>query len=335
MPFLTSREVRVWADENGYSDMLFSELDYRLVQALDALYQDDFLAERLYMKGGTAINKLYLGETSRLSVDLDFNHIGPKESVLKERPDVRKRIIALVGKQDKSYIIHSKRRYEQTTIKARYKAVTGPTRNFKIEISHVERFPILNPVQKQLRTPTGHVGVTTYKIEELTATKLRALLERLKGRDVYDLFYISQLKPEPNVTRKMFLYYFYRSRKVFNPRIHYRNLTKRYNNESYVDDVSFLIKPTIAFSLQKAARNVISQYAFLSNLDKRDEDFLSLARLLLDKKVAKERLAKLKRIKKPLEHLFAGIDISKQALEVTADEIRLFRSRKRSLFRGR
>jgi predicted nucleotidyltransferase component of viral defense system len=31
------------------------------------------------MKGGTAINKLYLGETSRLSVDLDFNHLGPKD----------------------------------------------------------------------------------------------------------------------------------------------------------------------------------------------------------------------------------------------------------------
>jgi predicted nucleotidyltransferase component of viral defense system len=29
-------------------------------------------AQRLYMKGGTTVNKLYLKETSLLSVDLDF-----------------------------------------------------------------------------------------------------------------------------------------------------------------------------------------------------------------------------------------------------------------------
>jgi predicted nucleotidyltransferase component of viral defense system len=84
---LTGHDVRVWADEQGVPDLLFAELDYRLVKTLEALYGDDFLSKRLCMKGGTAINKLYLAETSRLSVDLDFNQIGPKEEVLRERPN--------------------------------------------------------------------------------------------------------------------------------------------------------------------------------------------------------------------------------------------------------
>ncbi len=171
---LTSHDLRVWADEQGLSDLLFAELDYRLVAILQGIYQNDFLSERLFMKGGTAINKLYLGATSRLSVDLDFNHIGPKEKVLQEKQAIRKQLCSLLEKHDTACIIHSKHRYEQTTIKARYRTLAGTNQNIKIEISHVERFPILPPLQKQIKTPDGVANVTTYTLEELTSTKLKS-----------------------------------------------------------------------------------------------------------------------------------------------------------------
>ena len=48
----------------------------------------------------------------------------------------------------------------------------------------------------------------------------------------------------------MFLYYFYRSRKVFNPVVHYKNLVKRYESGNYAaDDVSAFVKPTVTFDL--------------------------------------------------------------------------------------
>ena len=193
-----------------------------VLEELQALYSDDFLSKRLCMKGGTAINKLYLAETSRLSVDLDFNHLGSKEEVLQEKRAVRELIVEVLKKQDNSYDVHYERPYGLTRIKARYKTVGGPDQNFKIEISHVERFPILPPVKKKIKTPDGLANVLSYTLEELTSTKLRALLERFKGRDIYDLYFISQLKPDSTVVRKMFLYYFYRSRKVFNPKVHYK-----------------------------------------------------------------------------------------------------------------
>jgi predicted nucleotidyltransferase component of viral defense system len=327
---LTERDLRVWADEQGISDLLFAELDYRLVKTLEALYGDDFLSKRLCMKGGTAINKLYLGETSRLSVDLDFNQIGPKEEVLRERPNIRKRIIELLRKQDGSYEIHSEHRYEQTRIKSRYKTVAGPIWNFKIEISHVERFPIISPVTKKIKTPDGLADVVTYTLEELTATKLRALLERFKGRDIYDLYFISQLNPDSTVTRKMFLYYFYRSRKVFNPKVHYKNLTERYESGNYTDDVSDFIKPTVKFDLTKGAKSVISKYSFLNELDSQDKDFLMLAGILLGKKVPKESFARLQKVDTPLKLLFGDISISQEALEIATDEIRLFSKNKQN-----
>lgn len=325
---LTEREVRSWADEQGFADLSLSELDYRLMQTLDMLYQDNFLSERLYLKGGTVINKLYLGETSRLSVDLDFNHIGQKEQVLKEKPMIRERIMELLKKQDSSYSLHWKRKYAQTTIKARYKTLVGPTQRFKIEISHIERFPILKPVEKPLETPSGQVNIATYQLEELTATKLRALFERLKGRDVYDLFFISKLKPEQIVTRKMFLYYFYRSRKVFNPQIHYRSLAERYNSGKYVDDVTGFIKPTVQFSLKNATVHIISYYSFLKEFDERDEDFLALARLLLGRQVARKKLVKIKQIERPLEYLFNNLSITDEAREISTDQIKLFQKKR-------
>jgi predicted nucleotidyltransferase component of viral defense system len=327
---LTERDLRVWADEQDISDLLFAELDYRLVKTLETFYSNDFLSKRLCMKGGTAINKLYLAEISRLSVDLDFNHLGSKEEVLKERRDVRELIVELLKKQDNSYDVHYEHPYGLTRIKARYKTVGGPVQNFKIEISHVERFPIISPVKKQIKTPDGLADVVTYTLEELTATKLRALLERFKGRDIYDLYFISQLKPDPAVTRKMFLYYFYRSRKVFNPKVHYKNLTKRYESGNYTDDVSAFIKPTVKFDLTKAAKNVVSKYSFLNELDVQDKDFLMLAGILLGKKVPKESFARLQKVNTPLKLLFGDISISQEALEIATDEIRLFSKNKQN-----
>ncbi len=196
-------------------------------------------------------------------------------------------------------------------------------RSLKIEISHVERFPILPSVKKQLRTPEGNAEVTTYTLEELTSTKLRALMERSKGRDVYDAYFISKLNPDPTIIRKMFLYYFYRSRKIYNPSIHYRNLTKRYET-TYVDDVSTFVKPTVIFDLGTAAKDVTSAYSFLNNLDSNDESFLKLAAMLLGRKIPKANATALQKVEKPLALLFNGIEISENAANISVDDIKLF-----------
>lgn len=39
---------------------------------------------------------------------------------------------------------------------------------------------------------TGNASITTYHIFELLGTKLRALYQRKKGRDLFDLYYASQ-----------------------------------------------------------------------------------------------------------------------------------------------
>lgn len=325
---VSEREVRVWADEQGLSNLALAEQDYRLVKATEAIYADDFLSPRMCMKGDTAINKLYLKETSRLSADLDFNHIGKKESVLKERKDVRERITELLRMQDPSCRMEYKRRYEQTTIKARYRAAVGTDQHLKIEVSHVERFPLLGSVTLKLEAPNTSFQVSTYKLEELVATKLRALFERLKGRDIYDLYHASKLEQDKIAVRKMFLYYFYRSRKVFNPKLYFKNVWEKYRSGRYVDDVSGFIRPSTSFELGGAAEKVVSHYSFLGDLDERDLRFLILARYLLGWQVPKASLPTIQKMKLPLKELFGDMKISEEASRLTIENIKHYTGRK-------
>lgn len=218
---ITPTLLRDWADNIGIGSLILAEHDYRISHLLDLIYSDPYLKEVLVLKGGTAINKLHLGRTRRLSVDLDFNQIGTKQEVLKNAKLVREKLVELSKKQDPDYKIAHDPSYNQTTVRLKYSALAGTAlQPIKLEISHVERFPILPTENKQLALHDlrESVVIRTYKIEELLATKLRALHDRMKGRDLYDLNLAYDLITDQDSLRKMFLYYFYRDRKVFNPK---------------------------------------------------------------------------------------------------------------------
>lgn len=85
MARFTEREVRIWSDEIGVSNQLLAEQDLHIVSVLKEISENDNFNGKLYLKGGTAINKLHLEDLSRLSVDIDLNHVGSKQEVLKER----------------------------------------------------------------------------------------------------------------------------------------------------------------------------------------------------------------------------------------------------------
>lgn len=322
---ITNRILRVWGDAIGITDLKLVEHDYRITYLLDAIYSDRFLSQKLLLKGGTAINKLYLGRLNRLSVDLDFNQIGSKEDVLRNAERVRKAIIEILRKQDRSYDTNYNHRWEQTTIHTRYNALSGSAlQPLKIEISHIERFPIMGAKTKKMALhDSGNTAkIITLTLEELLATKLRALYDRLKGRDVYDLYQVYPLKNK-TALRKMFLYYFYRDRKVFNPRIYF----KKVSESDYEDDVSGFIRPSIEFDLQTAKKAVIRNYNFLRDIDTRDKKFLSLARLLLGQPTQKKLEKEIMSIRYPFRVLFGdNSEMNKSILDVKTEEIKLFDS---------
>lgn len=324
---LSETKIKKWSAEIGIADLILSELDMRLANALNAIYSDELLSSHLYLKGGTAINKLYLQKTARLSVDLDFNAIGRKEDVMAERNKLRDKIMLLLREQDKEHNMKKKDTYEQTTIKVRYTPVFGPSKQYmKVEISNIERFPVLGKAVKEFKVPGSEdiIKINTYTIEELMATKLRALYDRLKGRDIYDLHFLSSFDFDRTLVRKLVLYYIYRSKKTFNPKLFFKNIDNKFMSGKYTDDVSTFIRGDIQFSIDKGVERMLSSYSFLREFDDRDNDFLILTRYLLGKPVKKTLIKRILEIEYPLRHLFNNDSrLSAEAFNASVEDIRL------------
>jgi hypothetical protein len=68
----------------------------RLLDLLTQINQDNFLTDRLVLKGGTALN-LFVFDMPRLSVDIDVNYIGSLDlaTMQKERPRVEELLTAI------------------------------------------------------------------------------------------------------------------------------------------------------------------------------------------------------------------------------------------------
>lgn len=326
---ITTRAIRTWADENDVPDLTLAELDYRLGHALQAIYADPFLRNRLYLKGGTALNKFYIPNQGRLSVDLDFNVVGPRDQVLEERTQFSQRVMKVLGEQDSSYDFTYRWRYEQATVYARYLPLTGAAQQrLKVEISFIERVAIMGRDEQIL---PGYifedpVVVNTYFLEELTSTKLRALHDRKKGRDIYDLFHIAEFDLNRAAVRKMVLYYFYRANKVFSYPSFVDNIEQKIARRGFRDDVRGLIRQGSSLDWSAACERVLDYYAFLAELDDRDHLFLDLAKYLLHKPYPKVNEKTIKVIEYPLAWLMEGLPISDEAVSMTQEDIRIFSS---------
>lgn len=323
---VTTRLIRNWADENAIPDLTLAELDYRLVYALQAIHADPFLRDHLCLKGGTALNKLYLPEQGRLSVDLDFNAVGSKEQVLEERTRFSQTAIAVLRQQDSAYDLTYRWRYDQATVYARFSPLTGVAQQrLKLEISFMERFAILGQTGRTLVLPSGEpIAISTYNLEELASTKLRALHDRKKGRDMYDLFHIAGFDLNRAAIRKMVLYYFYRARKVFSYPAFVDNIEQKIAERGFRGDVSGLIRQGRAWDWQAARAQVLNSFAFLGELDDRDALFLDLVKYWLRKPYPRASGELVRAIEHPLNWLMEGLPISAEAAAATQEDIKLY-----------
>ena len=76
----------------------------------------------------------------------------------------------------------------------RYTSVDKTPAKLKIEINTTEHFSVLDLQHIEHTVDSewfkGSGTIITYHLEELMATKLRALYQRRKGRDLFDLWFI-------------------------------------------------------------------------------------------------------------------------------------------------
>lgn len=206
---LRQRDFEHIQRDTGFNLDLLEKV-YHLTRLLHAFESNKILKKNLTLKGGSALNFLYLN-MPRLSIDLDFNFTGTvsKEKMQDLRPDILKTIKNLTEKLGYEYELHSQS-YIMARSYIRYKSIRGFKDRVKIEINFLDRMPVLGRINKKFSSPFPDIptfSMSTYRFEELIAMKIKAVIERMAVRDIYDLYEIQKQLFDMNLTRKLIVFY--------------------------------------------------------------------------------------------------------------------------------
>lgn len=179
--------ITAWRSRASWLQDSQVEQDLVLSRALVELFTDEAIAGTLAFRGGTALSKLYLKRARRYSEDIDLvqvnaGAIGPIIYA------IRRRLDSWLGRPQ------WKQGAGRVTLYYRFDTEIEPsvTMRLKLEINTREHFTVLGLVPRRFEVSNGwfkgSADITTYELDELLGTKLRALYQRKKGRDLFDLW---------------------------------------------------------------------------------------------------------------------------------------------------
>ena len=190
------QSIVAWGNVVPWVDMRQVEQDLIISRALIEIFSNKTLSDELRFRGGTALNKLHFPSPSRYSEDLDLvrTSAGPIGPILDQ---LRGNLEPWLGRA----------KFSQSPVAPKLlfqvEAENGndvPIR-LKIEINtrEIEAFDRRVAIPLNVKNPwfSGETNISTFSREEMLATKLRALLQRDKGRDLFDLAHA--LKVFPNL----------------------------------------------------------------------------------------------------------------------------------------
>ncbi len=180
--------ITAWRANAPWPEDAQVEQDLVISRALVSLYATPGLAERLAFRGGTALYKLHLVPAARYSEDLDFVQVRP-EPIGETLDMIRETLDPWLGEPRRV----SKEGRVNLAYRFSSEDVPPLQLRLKIEINTREHFSErgLEMIPISVASPwfNGSADVTSFSLVELLGTKLRALYQRKKGRDLFDLWF--------------------------------------------------------------------------------------------------------------------------------------------------
>ena len=194
------------------------EKDYVLGWLLAGIYNQGELADDWIFKGGTCLKKCFF-ETYRFSEDLDFTLRNPEHLEQDFLAASLGRVAAWVYEQAGLELPADRQEFNRyrnprgnwsCRVKIPYRGPIAPRGksipNIKLDLTADERL-VLEPVRLTIHhpysdEPEGGIQVAAYAYPEAFAEKVRALGERARARDLYDvvnLYRNVEARPEPGV----------------------------------------------------------------------------------------------------------------------------------------
>jgi predicted nucleotidyltransferase component of viral defense system len=182
---IPQQAVVAWRKQAPWSVDSMVEQDLVISRALVELFNHPPISESVAFRGGTALYKLHMLPSARYSEDIDLVQI--RAEPIGETLDLIRRLLD-------AWLGTPKRVLKEGRVNLLYRFtsedVSPVPMRLKIEINTREHFAELGyhsvPFSVQSQWFSGDAQITTFDFNELLGTKLRALYQRKKGRDLFD-----------------------------------------------------------------------------------------------------------------------------------------------------
>ena len=235
------------------------EQDLVISRALAEIFSHPVLRTSLAFRGGTALYKLYITPPARYSEDIDLvqvsaEPIGPVMDALRSILD------PWLGKPQ------WKQTEGRVTLNYHFGSEdTPPLRlRLKVEINSREHFVLFKrasvPFTVSSRWFTGSADISTYQLDELLGTKLRALYQRRKGRDLFDLaIALKNPSVDPQRIVEAFLGYMDKEEGRITRALFERNLAGKVTMPQFAADIGPMLAPGYEWDMARAMDEVSSR----------------------------------------------------------------------------
>lgn len=182
---IPSAFIQAWSAKTPWPDSRQVEQDLIISRALCDLFNAPALRNRIAFRGGTAINKLVFKQPLRYSEDIDL--VQTQAEPIGATVDAIRATLTWLGKCNTEQAGHSM----HLVYKFTPEADAQTTLKLKVEINTREHGSLLGfqsyPFTVESDWYQGKTEIASFASEELFGTKLRALLQRRKNRDLFDL----------------------------------------------------------------------------------------------------------------------------------------------------
>lgn len=179
--------IQEWRETAPWQTMEMVEQDLMLSRALAEIFSTSSLSDLVAFRGGTALHKVCFGVAQRYSEDIDLvqKDPGPIGVVFDALQSVLNPWLGTPARRRGPGVAN-------LIYKNESEFPPLALLRLKIEINTREHFAVNGYVKQEFKVASrwysGKCELTTYTLEELLGTKMRALFQRRKGRDLFDLW---------------------------------------------------------------------------------------------------------------------------------------------------
>lgn len=246
--------ITAWSQTAPWGEPRQVEQDLIISRALVEIFNHELLGSTLRFRGGTALNKIIFPQPLRYSEDIDLvrTEASPIGPVLDALRDVLE-----------PWLGHANFAASPVAPKLRFRVPSEDDPDVQIRlkveinIAEIEAFDPPATIAYSVDNPwfSGATTIASFSPEELMATKLRALLQRDKGRDLFDLDHALATFPDLDIERVVGMFGRYldlRNQAISRAEAEQRMLAK-FARPDLLEDMRPLLPPALADTLDGAA----------------------------------------------------------------------------------